>query len=100
MNKSASITPRIQQQPESTLECMLEVRGGKWIMLILRDLFTGTKGFGELRSSLGSIPPKTLTERLRDLEDHRALERVQHPEIPPRVEYTLNEKGRAFGRDH
>jgi DNA-binding HxlR family transcriptional regulator len=118
MNKNASITStrtkpkpvtiklehpnlehqaRIQQQPECTVERTLEVIGGKWTTLILRDLLTGTKRFGELRSSLGNIPPKTLTERLRDLEDHGALKRVQHPEIPPRVEYTLTEKGRALG---
>jgi DNA-binding HxlR family transcriptional regulator len=88
---------RIQQQPECTVERTLEVIGGKWTTLILRDLLTGTKRFGELRSSLGNIPPKTLTERLRSLEEQGALERVQFPEIPPRVEYTLTEKGRALG---
>ena len=88
---------RIQLQPECTVERTLEVIGGKWTTLILRDLLMGTKRFGELRSSLGNIPPKTLTERLRDLELHGALERVQFPEIPPRVEYTLTEKGRALG---
>jgi DNA-binding HxlR family transcriptional regulator len=88
---------RIQLQPECTVERTLEVIGGKWTTLILRDLLTGTKRFGELRSSLGNIPPKTLTERLRNLEEQGALERVQFPEIPPRVEYTLTEKGRALG---
>ena len=88
---------RIQLQPECTVERTLEVIGGKWTTLILRDLLMGTKRFGELRSSLGNIPPKTLTERLRNLEEQGALERVQFPEIPPRVEYTLTEKGRALG---
>ena len=88
---------RIQTQAECTVERTLEVIGGKWTTLILRDLLTGTKRFGELRSSLGNIPPKTLTERLRNLEEQGALERVQHPEIPPRVEYTLTAKGRALG---
>jgi DNA-binding HxlR family transcriptional regulator len=88
---------RIQLQPECTVERTLEVIGGKWTTLILRDLLTGTKRFGELRSSLGNIPPKTLTERLRNLEEQGALERVQFPEIPPRVEYTLTDKGRALG---
>jgi DNA-binding HxlR family transcriptional regulator len=115
MNKSVTLTPtqpraksepdavrlehikRIQLQPECTVERTLEVIGGKWTTLILRDLLTGTKRFGELRSSLGNIPPKTLTERLRSLEEQGALERVQFPQIPPRVEYTLTEKGRALG---
>jgi DNA-binding HxlR family transcriptional regulator len=88
---------QIQLRPECTVERTLEVIGGKWTTLILRDLLTGTKRFGALRSSLGNIPPKTLTERLRSLEEQGALERVQFPEIPPRVEYTLTEKGRALG---
>ena len=88
---------RIKAQPECTVERALEVIGGKWTTLILRDLLSGTRRFGELRSNLGTIPPKTLTERLRDLEQHGALERVQFLEIPPRVEYTLTEKGRALG---
>jgi DNA-binding HxlR family transcriptional regulator len=88
---------RIQLQPECTVERTLEVIGGKWTTLILRDLLMGTKRFGELRASLGNIPPKTLTERLRNLEEQGALERVQFPEIPPRVEYTLTDKGRALG---
>jgi DNA-binding HxlR family transcriptional regulator len=46
---------------------------------------------------MGNIPPKTLTERLRNLKERGALERMQFPEIPPRVEYTLTEKGRALG---
>ncbi len=88
---------RISRQPECTVERTLEVIGGKWTTLILRDLLSGTKRFGQLRASLGNIPPKTLTERLRDLEAHGALERVQFPEIPPRVEYTLTKKGLALG---
>ena len=88
---------RINRQPECTVERTLEVIGGKWTTLILRDLLGGTKRFGELRASLGNIPPKTLTERLRALEAHGALERVQFPEIPPRVEYTLTKKGHALG---
>ena len=99
MNKYVNLEhrERIVQQPECTVERTLEVIGGKWTTLVLRDLLTGTKRFGELRASLGKIPPKTLSERLRDLELHGALVRVQFPEIPPRVEYTLTEKGRALG---
>jgi DNA-binding HxlR family transcriptional regulator len=98
MNKSVSIEhhKRIELQPECTVERTLEVIGGKWTTLILRDLLGGTKRFGELRTSLGHIPPKTLTERLRELEMHGVLERVQYPQIPPRVEYNLTEKGFAL----
>jgi DNA-binding HxlR family transcriptional regulator len=71
------------------------VLDGKWTMLVLRDLLAGTKRFSELRASLAGISPKTLTDRLRALEDEGMVERVVHPEIPPRVEYTLTERGRA-----
>ena len=87
---------RVQLQPECAVERALDVIGGKWTTLVLRDLLTGTKRFGELRASLGSISPKTLTERLRDLEEHGVVSRTIHPEIPPRVEYSLTEKGLAL----
>jgi DNA-binding HxlR family transcriptional regulator len=98
MNKNVIVEhrKRIQTQPECTVERALEVIGSKWTTLILRDLLSGTKRFGELRTSLHGIPPKTLTERLRDLEMHGIVMRVQYPEIPPRVEYNLTDKGFAL----
>ena len=78
------------------IERTLSVIGGKWTMLILRDLFDGTKRFGELRRSLDGISPKTLSQRLRDLESHGIVQRVVYPEIPPRVEYSLSEKGESL----
>jgi DNA-binding HxlR family transcriptional regulator len=71
------------------------VLDGKWTMLVLRDLLTGTKRFSELRESLTGISPKTLTDRLRSLEEQGMVQRLVYPEIPPRVEYTLTERGRA-----
>ena len=67
---------------------------GKWTLLIVRDLLTGTRRFGELRESLVGISPKTLTDRLRDLTRSGLVERVMYAEIPPRVEYSLTEAGR------
>jgi DNA-binding HxlR family transcriptional regulator len=95
--KSISVhRKRISTQPECTVERALLVIGGKWTTLILRDLLTGTKRFGQLKAGLAGIPPKTLTERLRELEDQGIVSRVQFPEIPPRVEYTLTPKGEAL----
>ena len=91
-----NISALIQNRPECTVERALEVIEGKWTTLILRDLLHGTKRFGELRHNLSGISPKTLTDRLRDLERNGVLERKVFPEIPPRVEYTLTEKGRAL----
>ena len=82
---------------ECTVERALDVIDGKWTTLILRDLLGGTRRFGELRSSLSGISPKTLTDRLRELEKHQVLTRTVYPEIPPRVEYSLTEKGHALG---
>jgi DNA-binding HxlR family transcriptional regulator len=88
---------RVQVQPECVVERTLEVIGGKWTTLILRDLLRGTRRFGELRSSLGAVSPKTLTDRLRFLESRGIVERTVYPEIPPRVEYNLTARGRELG---
>jgi DNA-binding HxlR family transcriptional regulator len=64
-------------------------------MLVIRDLLRGTRRFSELRASLDGISPKTLTDRLRSLEEHGLVERRYHAEIPPRVEYSLTAKGEA-----
>ena len=77
---------------EKTL-CIID---GKWTILILRDLFNGTRRFGELRRSLDGISPKTLSLRLRGLEAQGIVERVIYPEVPPRVEYSLTEKGQSL----
>lgn len=72
----------------------LDVIGTKWTFLIIRDLLMdGTKRFSDLLRSLEGISPKTLALRLRELESHGILERTVYPEVPPRVEYTLTEKG-------
>jgi DNA-binding HxlR family transcriptional regulator len=85
-----------------TVECVDEtcpvaravrILDGKWTMLVIRDLLGGTKRFSELRASLAGISPKTLTDRLRSLEEHGLVRRVVYAEIPPRVEYTLTDAG-------
>lgn len=72
------------------------VLDGKWTILVVRDLLRGTRRFGELRDSLTGISPKTLTDRLRELEEAGLVTRTHHPEIPPRVEYALTDRGRAL----
>jgi DNA-binding HxlR family transcriptional regulator len=69
---------------------------GKWTLLIIRDLAEGRSRFCELERSLGGISPRTLSLRLRALEEEGILERRTYPEVPPRVEYALTEKGRAL----
>lgn len=77
------------------IEKAVSVLDGKWTLLILRELFAGTRRFGELRASLHGVSPKTLTERLRFLEEQGVVLRTIHPEIPPRVEYSLTDRGRS-----
>ena len=71
-----------------------EIVSGKWTLLIIRDLATGTKRFSELERSLHGISPKTLSERLSTLEAEGVLRRQMYAEVPPKVEYTLTDKGR------
>lgn len=75
----------------------LDVIGTKWTFLIIRDLLIDkTLRFSELQKSMEGISPKTLSLRLRELEEHGLVERRVYPEVPPRVEYTLTEKGRLL----
>ncbi|MBA3377759.1 MAG: helix-turn-helix transcriptional regulator [Chloroflexota bacterium] len=73
-----------------------ELIGNKWTPLIIRDLVKGEKRFSELERSLRGISPKTLSERLKKLEDAQVVNRKCYAEVPPRVEYTLTEKGIAL----
>jgi DNA-binding HxlR family transcriptional regulator len=71
----------------------MEIIGNKWTALILRDLAAGPKRFGELEKSVGSINPRTLSQRLDDLENHNIITKKSYAEAPPRIEYTLTQKG-------
>src|SRR3954452_22665045 len=73
-----------------------EIISGKWTILVIRDLAAGRTRFCELERSLEGISPRTLSLRLRALEEHGIVERRTYPEVPPRVEYLLTEKGRAL----
>ena len=78
------------------MERTLDIIGNRWTSLIVRELLMGTKRFSELRRNLQGISPKTLSERLAALEDEGILTRTLYPEVPPRVEYRLTEKGRSL----
>ena len=73
-----------------------EVVCGKWTLLLIRDLAAGNSRFCELERSLEGISPRTLSLRLRALEEEGIVERHTYPEVPPRVESALTQKGLAL----
>jgi DNA-binding HxlR family transcriptional regulator len=73
-----------------------DILGGKWTILLVRDLADGRSRFCELERSLEGISPRTLSLRLRALEEQGIVERHTYPEVPPRVEYALTEMGKAL----
>lgn len=70
-----------------------EIVSGKWTLLVIRDLAEGSRRFCELERSLEGISPRTLSLRLRALEEQGVVGRHTYPEVPPRVEYALTQKG-------
>src|SRR5438309_8657243 len=90
--KSTSVTSPIEPKVGCIASAM-QIIGNKWTALILRDLFTGPKRFCELEKSVGTINPRTLSQRLDDLEAHGIITRQSFNEVPPRTEYTLTKKG-------
>jgi DNA-binding HxlR family transcriptional regulator len=88
--------PEIDKIPACPVETTLMLIGDKWKILILRDLLTGTKRFGELKKSIGSITQKVLTQNLRAMEENGLLIRKVYAEVPPKVEYSLTELGKSL----
>ena len=85
-----------KELPACPVETTLMLIGDKWKVLILRDLMPGTKRFGELKRSIGSVSQKVLTAQLRDMEEKGLVSRSVYAEVPPRVEYSLTELGRSL----
>jgi DNA-binding HxlR family transcriptional regulator len=82
--------------PVCPIESLLEVLEGKWMLLLLHHLFNGANRFGDLRRRLHPISPKTLTDRLRLLEERGIVTRTIYSEVPLHVEYHLTERGRRL----
>lgn len=105
MVKAEGVSQRDQRLPdqrtyESQQHCpvarTLDVVGDRWAILILRDLSWGRQRFSALLTSLKGISANRLAERLKRLEEHGMVERVFYSKHPPRAEYRLTTKGRAF----
>ena len=79
--------------PACPVEITMGLIGEKWKVLIIRDLLTGKKRFGELKKSVTGITQKVLTNNLRQMEASGLVKRKVYAEVPPRVEYSLTETG-------
>ena len=88
--------PDKENLPPCPVETTLLLIGNKWKVLILRDLMDGTKRFGELKRSIGSVSQKVLTQQLRAMESDGLVHREVYAEVPPRVEYSLTELGESL----
>ncbi|HEX4358673.1 MAG TPA: helix-turn-helix domain-containing protein [Pseudonocardia sp.] len=81
---------------ECTVEVAMEVLGGKWKLVILRHLLTGTQRFGELHRAMPGVTPRMLTRQLRELEVDGLLRRTVYAQVPPKVEYSVTELGESL----
>ena len=81
--------------PECPVAITVQMIGSKWKLLILRNLLQRPWRFNELRKSLGGISQKVLTDSLRSMEADGIITRTVYPEVPPHVEYSLNELGES-----
>jgi DNA-binding HxlR family transcriptional regulator len=91
--KSTTTTHTSLEPKVGCIAGAMEIIGSKWTALILRDLSAGSKRFSELERSVGTINPRTLSQRLDDLEEHCIITKRSFAEVPPRIEYTLTQKG-------
>jgi DNA-binding HxlR family transcriptional regulator len=91
-----AVVPEIADRDTCPVCATADLICGKWTLLVIRDLAEGRTRFCELERSLQGISPRTLSLRLRALEENGIVERATYPEVPPRVEYALTEKGRAL----
>ena len=82
-----------KELPACPVEVTMGLIGDRWKILIVRDLLTGTKRFGELKKSVTGITQKVLTSHLRDMEASGLVKRKVYAEVPPRVEYSLTKTG-------
>lgn len=82
--------------PACPVEITLSLMADKWKFLIIRDLLTGTKRFGELQRSIGGVSQKVLTNNLRQMESSGLISRKVYAEVPPRVEYSLTDLGKSL----
>lgn len=96
MKPSTKTPPPADACPHCPAEATIEVLGGRWKAHVVWLLLQGTHRFGELRRSLPGVSQKVLTQQLRELEAHGVLSRKVFAEVPPKVEYSMTDRGRSL----
>lgn len=87
---------RKEDLPECPVATTVQILSSKWKLLIIRNLLTRPWRFNELQKNLEGISQKVLTESLRSMENDGIIIRTSYPEVPPRVEYSLSERGESM----
>lgn len=82
--------------PACPVEMTLTIISSKWMILILRELLTGTKRFTELKNGIGSISQKVLSANLKTMEARGLLTKTIYPVVPPKTEYSLTDLGKSL----
>lgn len=85
---SEPIEPRI-----GCVAAAMEIIGAKWTSLLIKELCSGPKRFYEFEEAIPKINPRTLSQRLDDLEHNGIITKERFNEVPPRIEYSLTSKG-------
>jgi len=93
MQVKVSSNPKIEKHPGCVAEA-LSIVGNKWTALIIMELAKGPLRFSVLEKSLVNISPRTLSQRLDELEQKHIITKACFAEVPPRVEYQLTNKGK------
>lgn len=91
---------RLVENPKKTISCeveaTLQIIGGRWKVLIIRELLLGVRRFGELQRALPGVTQKMLTQQLREMEQDGIVHRKVYAEVPPKVEYSLTSLGESL----
>jgi DNA-binding HxlR family transcriptional regulator len=87
---------KCEKTPKCSIDSIVDIIGNKWNLLIIWHLRKDILRFTELQNRMCGINSKTITKHLRDLEGHAIIKRKVYPEVPPRVEYSLNGRGKAL----
>jgi DNA-binding HxlR family transcriptional regulator len=92
----ANLENHYSTQLTCEVETTIKIIGGRWKVLIIRELIYGTKRFGELQRALNGITQKMLTQQLRELEEDGIVHREIYAQVPPKVEYSLTPLGESL----